>query len=451
MATPELALLQGGYSTIPHKNVREYLKMLAVYGPGAGALGGGAAAARVTIQNTLEVHFSENGVTWTGYNGLTNYHKMIYADIARLGLVEARSDAATVAFPHADLVTDYVQAVITGGGPLTKPRMQALRFFNEMQNQAARGGTIATIRTFLEGLGLPSTAKRVLESDPQLAELATAAARLYHDNNWNGTNDPSNSAMRLTVANIRAYLRSKQYIDDITMRSWVAESEDIFTGTLFNETLEKIHGDVTGGGELAWNQLARGWLRHVSTASQEALQWAAFMIGHGYVPAFGMRNFDTELSRGIFTATTNYVYLTLDDSDSANPKLQFNAVIGDAAAKIDHAQLTVSKLGTFTPGSMTLTPKDLDTLSGLVNLGGGVIRCDCTLAVGQLSVGTHHLFDLELGPADDRSSVESGVLGALILEDSADSSPDKLSHFSLVDYRLRTELLSSVNATPLSP
>jgi len=451
MATPETALLQGGYSTIPHDNVREYLKMLAVYGPGAGALGAGAAAARATIQAWLEAYFAETGVTFAGYNGLTNYHKMIYADIARLGLIEARSDAAVVAFPHANLADDYAQAIIPNGGPITKPRMQALRFFIEMQNQAARGGTIATIRTWLNGLGLPSTAQAVAMADENLASLATACVRLYHDNNWNGTADPGDAVLRLTVTNIRRYLRSKQYIDDINIRSWIAESQDIFTATLFNETLEKLHGDVTGGGELAWNQLMRVWLRHVGTASPEALQWAAWMCGHGYVPAFGIRNFDTELSRGRFDPTENYIYLTLDNSDTANPKLQFMAVIGAAAAKINHAAFTVTNLSAFTPGSMTLTPQDLDTLVGLTNLGGGSMKCDCSLSAGQLSVGTHQLFDLELGPAANRSAILQGLMSIDTLEDSGDPTPDKSAFFSTVDYRLRTELLSSVNATPLQP
>jgi len=270
---------------------RRYLEFLAVYQQGA-ELTSNATTARSTINTLMETKLGPGATTYAGFQSLTPGQKELFPILGRYGLIKAISDLDTEDFPHATIAADAATIDIDSllEGAYTDNAKWALLFWVELQNQIVQyGESASTIKSYLATLGLPSTIDAVLYNSEFDARLAVAVVRMYQSANWRGTNDPSASEHRITAANLVAYRGDSTWLQNIELRSWLAESEGL--SVLYNGTLNKLYGGVIeGGGELAWNQLNRVWTLVTHKIRPELTTTAGWLVGHGWMPDLDIAN-----------------------------------------------------------------------------------------------------------------------------------------------------------------
>jgi len=387
--TPDTALFKGGLVTVQHdKSSAEYLKMLAVYG--AAQFTGTPATAEGHIMD--DVSNTLGAVSFAQFNGLTHGMKRIYGLVARYGLVRSITLQIPAAFPHADLAADFAYIPLASLKLQHENGIRAFEFFVEMQNQISQySKTAANIRTYLDGLGLPSTASAVYHAAPERARLAVAVVRMYQSDNWNGTNDPGNAGFRITANNIRDFKHQPEYVNDIEIRSWLAEAEGI--SAPFGGAMQVLNQDTTGVLP-AWNALTNLYDRNIGNVSLEANVWQAWMLGHGYDPQLVITAMGDDY--GDFSIYTNRLQIVPVTLDAVPAKFKVQLVIGQVLS-VDTVDLTISG---FAPEYASATVTKVDgalTVNTLTLDAAGLMTIEMT--GGPIVAGTHDLCTINLDDA----------------------------------------------------
>jgi len=425
--TPDTVLFKGGLLTVQHdKSSAEYLKMLAVYG--AAQFTATPATAEGHIEDDLNTTFG--AIKFDQFNGLSHGMKRIYGLVARYGLIRSITLQAAASFPHADLATDFAQVPLASLKLQHENGIRAFEFFVEMQNQVqSYSKTAADIRTYLQGLGLPSTAREVYDASSDRARLAVAIVRMYQSDNWNGVNDPSDAGLRITANNLRDLKHQPGFVTEIEIRSWLAEAEGI--SKPFAAAMEVLNQDTTGV-EPAWNALQNLYDRNIGKVSLEANLWQAWMLGHGYEPSLVLT--DMQDDYGDYSVYANKLQIVPVTLDAVPAKFKVQLVIGEVMS-IDTVDLTISG---FAPEYASATVTKVDgalTVNTLSLDGAGLMTIEMT--GGPLVLGTHDLCTINLDDAPLNATPLDKRLVVTPVVISLAAGADKTGLFTGVPFRYR--------------